>query len=180
MTGLRLGYLALADPALRDRVRKLLFFTASNVSSVVQYGGIGGLEGSQDVVRLYQEELQARRDLFYEGLERLGRVFSGRPPDGAFYAFVRFDPDWRRRATQPLPASPRSAEPTPSQAPGTASSESWAITEYLIGRGRIGCIPGSDFGPAGEGYLRFCFAREREELQGALRSMEGLFKAPGA
>ncbi len=45
MTGLRLGYLALCDAALRDRVRKLLFFTTSNVSSVVQYGGIGALQG---------------------------------------------------------------------------------------------------------------------------------------
>ena len=33
MTGLRLGYMAVADTALRDRVRKVLFFTTSNVSS---------------------------------------------------------------------------------------------------------------------------------------------------
>ena len=37
MTGLRLGYLALGDERLRDRLRKVLFFTTSNVSSVVQY-----------------------------------------------------------------------------------------------------------------------------------------------
>ena len=60
MTGLRLGYLAVADQALRDRVRKLLFFTTSNVSSVVQYGGIGALEGSQDVVARVPRELRER------------------------------------------------------------------------------------------------------------------------
>jgi len=32
-----------------------------------------------------------------------------------------------------------------------------------------------DFGPAGEGYVRFCFARERKELLGALEEMRTLF-----
>jgi aspartate/methionine/tyrosine aminotransferase len=49
------------------------------------------------------------------------------------------------------------------------------MAEHLIGKGRIGCVPGIDFGPASEGYVRFCFAREREELAGALREMKKLF-----
>jgi aspartate/methionine/tyrosine aminotransferase len=49
------------------------------------------------------------------------------------------------------------------------------MAEYLISRGRIGCVPGADFGAAGEGYIRFCFARERRELEGALASMGRLF-----
>jgi aspartate aminotransferase len=162
MTGLRLGYLAIADASLRDRVRKLLFFSTSNVSSVVQYGGIGALEGSQAVVEEYRRELQERRDLFYAGLPTDG-VFAGTPPAGAFYAFLRFDPAWRRLATQALLAAPE------------ASGESWAIADYLIARGRIGCIPGADFGPGGEGHLRFCFARDRRELVGALDSLAALF-----
>jgi aspartate/methionine/tyrosine aminotransferase len=32
-----------------------------------------------------------------------------------------------------------------------------------------------DFGANGEGYIRFCFARGREELAGALDSMARLF-----
>jgi aspartate/methionine/tyrosine aminotransferase len=45
----------------------------------------------------------------------------------------------------------------------------------LISEGRIGCVPGVDFGAHGEGYLRFCFARDRKELTGALQSMGALF-----
>jgi aspartate aminotransferase len=161
MTGLRLGYLAVSDAALRDRLRKVLFFTTSNVASVVQYGGIGALEASQDVVEQCRVELQARRDLFYSGVDTLGGIFTGKPPKGAFYAFLRFDPDWRRRGTKASAAG--------------AASPSWELTEYLISAGRIGCIPGADFGPGGEGYLRFCFARERAELEGALDSLRGLF-----
>jgi aspartate/methionine/tyrosine aminotransferase len=32
-----------------------------------------------------------------------------------------------------------------------------------------------DFGAHGEGYIRFCFARDRRELTGALESMAALF-----
>ena len=45
------------------------------------------------------------------------------------------------------------------------------MTEFLIKKGRIGCVPGVDFGTVGEGHIRFCFARDRAEIQGALESM---------
>ena len=70
VTGLRLGYLAARDPKLRERMKKILFFTTSNVSSVVQHGGIGALEGSQECIETFRQELQRRRDFFYDGLEK--------------------------------------------------------------------------------------------------------------
>jgi aspartate aminotransferase len=159
MTGLRLGYIAARDPQLRERMKKVLFYTASNIASVVQFGGIGALEGPQDCIAGFRQELNARRDLFYEGItSAAGHVFSGAPPRGAFYAFLKIDPAW----TPP--------------AESTQTSRSWAMTEFLISKGRIGCVPGVDFGANGEGYLRFCFARDRAELTGALESMRSLFK----
>jgi aspartate/methionine/tyrosine aminotransferase len=161
MTGLRLGYVALRDGALRERMKKVLFYTASNVSSIIQFGGIGALEGSQDNVSAFRRELQARRDLFYDGIRaHAADVFSGTPPRGAFYAFLRINPAWR------------------SEQPSAPASVSWAMTEHLIARGRIGCVPGADFGANGEGYIRFCFARDRAELSGALASMRALFGTP--
>jgi aspartate/methionine/tyrosine aminotransferase len=50
------------------------------------------------------------------------------------------------------------------------------MTEFLIKKGRIGCVPGVDFGANGEGCVRFCFARERSELEGALAQMRTLFE----
>jgi aspartate aminotransferase len=156
ITGLRLGYVAVNDPVLRDRMKKVLFYTASNISSIVQYGGIGALEGSQACIDAFRGELQARRDLFYAGIDaNAAAMFSGTPPKGAFYAFLKIDPSWPGR--------------------GNAESISWALAQQLIERGRIGCVPGADFGASGEGYLRFCFARDRRELQGALASMKALF-----
>ena len=154
VTGLRLGYLAARDPKLRERMKKILFFTTSNVSSVVQHGGIGALEGSQECIETFRQELQRRRDFFYDSLEKsAGGLLTGVLPKGAFYAYLRIDPRWTP-----------SGEETP-------QSISWALAEHLITRGRIGCIPGADFGSTGEGYIRFCFARDRRELGGALESM---------
>src|SRR5471030_429422 len=160
MTGLRLGYIAIKDAAIRDRAKKLLFYTASNVASVVQYGGIGALEGPQDCIETFRTELRERRDLFYRGITDVaGDVLSGQPPAGAFYAFLRINPAWAEGVQ-------------------STKSLSWRIVEYLIKNGRIGCVPGVDFGPNGEGYVRFCFARDRKELTGALQSMKQLFGVP--
>jgi aspartate aminotransferase len=155
MTGVRLGYLAVKDPKVRDRCKKMLLYTTSNVCSIVQFGGIGALEGSQQCIRDFAVELKARRDLFYDGVRSLNGVFTGERPAGAFYAFLKIDASWE---------GARGKE-----------SLSWAMAEHLIKHGRIGCVPGVDFGATGEGHIRFCFARERKELTGALESMRSLF-----
>jgi len=157
VTGLRLGYISAKDPVLLQRMRKVLLYTTNNVSSVVQYAGVGALEGSQVCVEQFREELRARRDLFYAGIrDAAAGVFSGEPPKGAFYAFLKIAPSW----TSPDPAQP---------------SISWAMAEHLIRHGRIGCVPGADFGARGEAHVRFCFARDRQELMGAIESMRAVF-----
>jgi aspartate/methionine/tyrosine aminotransferase len=160
MTGLRLGYIAIRNANIRERAKKLLFYTTSNVASVVQFGGIGALEGPQDCVDAFRSELRSRRDLFYAGIrEHAAGILAGQPPAGAFYAFLRINPKWDHKAA-------------------STSSLSWRMVEYLIKNGRIGCVPGVDFGAHGEGYVRFCFARDRTELAGAIASMRQLFGVP--
>jgi aspartate aminotransferase len=157
MTGLRLAYTAIKDATIRSRFRKMLFLTVANTSSLIQYGGVGALAGSQHAVEAFRTELLARRDLFFKGMrEAAPQIFSGDPPPGAFYAFLKVDPDWR----SPLASAPESL--------------SWAMTEFLIKKGRIGCVPGVDFGATGEGYIRFCFARDRTELLGAIESLKSI------
>jgi aspartate aminotransferase len=157
ITGLRLGYVVAGDKALLGRMRKVLLYTTSNVNSLAQYGAVGALEGPQACVEEFRRELQARRNLLYGGLsEATGGVLSGEPPKGAFYAFVRIDPAWRASE-------------------GSHASRSWAMTEHLIKHARVGSVPGVDFGPNGEDHIRLCFARGRQEIQGALDSMRAIF-----
>ena len=75
MTGLRLAYIAVHDRDIRDRVRKVLFYTVSNTSSLIQYGGVGALEGSQAVVDEFRQRARgAARSVL--------RRASARPPRG--------------------------------------------------------------------------------------------------
>jgi aspartate aminotransferase len=158
ITGVRVGYFAIKDKALRARATKVVLYTTSNVSSLAQYGALGALQGPQDCITEFQRELKDRRDFFYQGLaEAAPGVFSGNPPDGAFYAFVKINADWAKDAGI------------------KGESLSWAMAEHLIKNARIGCVPGVDFGPESEGYLRFCFGRGRPELTGALQSMKESF-----
>ena len=123
------------------------------MSSIVQFGGIGALEGPQDCIEQFRDELQARRDLFFAGLaDAAPGILSGEPPDGAFYAFVQ---DQSRTGR--------------SDAGVAGPSLSWAMAEHLIKNARIGCVPGVDFGPQRRRLSAVRFARERKELQGRSR-----------
>ena len=155
ITGVRVGYFAMKDPALRDRAAKVVLYSTTNVSSIAQYGAVGAMEGSQQCIADFKTELLFRRDMFYKGIQEAAPgVFSGTPPDGAFYAFLKINADFAKNAGI------------------TGPSLSWAMAEFLIKNARIGCVPGVDFGANSEGYLRFCTCRSREELTGALASMK--------
>lgn len=152
MTGLRLGYLITPDRQIMERMQKVVLYTTNGINSVAQWGGVAALTGSQECVREFQAEYQARRDLFYEGLSGIP-VFEGQPPAGAFYAFVKIADGWR--------------------APDGRTG-SWAMTEHLL-QAKVGSSPGVIFGPSGENYLRFSTACSREDLAGALDAMRVLF-----
>ena len=152
ITGLRLGYLAAHDAKLRERMKKVLFYTTSNVA-----------------VRR-----AARRDRRSRGVAGLRRGF----PRGAAAAarLLLRQPDQRPRLATSSPARRPEARSMRSCAsirggrrrlpPSSASSVSWAMAEHLISQGSIGCVPGADFGATGEGYIRFCFARDRASSGG--------------
>jgi len=166
ITGVRVGYFAIQNAALRDRAAKVVLYSTTNVSSIAQYGAVAAMEGSQQCIDDFKTELRFRRDMFFKGLQDAAPgVFSGNPPDGAFYAFVKIDPEFAKQAG--ITGGSRA------EASAMAGdSLSWAMAEFLIKHARIGCVPGVDFGPRSEGYLRFCTCRSREELTGALASMK--------
>ncbi|CAG0934823.1 aspartate aminotransferase [Thermoflexales bacterium] len=154
MTGLRLGYLATNDDLLVDRCRKLMRLTTNGVPSITQWGGVAALTGAQDVVKEMTQELEARRNLFFEGLQTI-KAFESFRPGGAFYVWSKISASW----------------------PGyQGRRDSWAMTNYLIDQVGVGTSPGIAFGPAGEGYVRFAFTLDRQTLTESIEVMQDLFK----
>ena len=91
---------------------------------------------------------EKRRDVMVAGLNKI-EGFSCRLPKGAFYVF---------------PNITKTGWP------------SKKLADALLDDAGVAALSGTAFGDFGEGYLRFCFARDRRELSGALDSMKQLFR----
>jgi len=143
MTGWRLGYLI----APRDFVRPLQklmqnFFISAN--SFVQRAGIAALtQAGPDIARM-RAVYDERRRFLLAGLKRLGFRIPVEPT-GAFYVFV----------------NARHLAP-----------DSYTLAFDLLEQAKVGVAPGIDFGPGGEGFLRFSYANSLENLTEALRRLE--------
>jgi aminotransferase len=104
--------------------------------------------GEPDVQAMLQEYAR-RREMFVDGLNRIGLTCAR--PQGAFYAF-------------------------PSVARSGLSSEEFA--EGLLFGEKVAVVPGSAFGPSGEGHVRMCYATAYEKLEEALRRIERFLDRP--
>ncbi|MGE5250216.1 MAG: aminotransferase class I/II-fold pyridoxal phosphate-dependent enzyme, partial [Bacteroidota bacterium] len=157
MSGLRLGYIALQDDHLLERLKKLVRCTINGVNSVTQYGAAAALNGPQDATRQMAAEYQKRRDTLLAALEESPyvRAFN---PGGAFYLWARIQPDW----------------------PGyQGQADDWSMTNYLIDQAGIGSSPGSAFGEAGAGYIRFAFSCSTAQVEEAAALLPQVLRRAG-
>lgn len=142
MTGWRLGYLA-GPPALVKEIGKIQEQTATCAPSFVQVGGVAALEGPQEPVARMTAEYERRRNFFVQMLNDIPHV-SCFVPEGAFYAFPRFE----------------------------LGLDSIQLADMLLEKARVAGTPGSAFGAAGEGHVRFSFATSPEVLETAARRIK--------
>ncbi len=139
MTGWRLGYGIMPEP-LAERVELLLTHSIGCTASFTQVAGVEALTGPQEQVDAVVAEYQRRRDVLVAGLNAIPG-WRCRTPQGAFYAF-----------------------PNVSSYGKTAAW--WA--DYLLDEAGVAVLPGTAFGPYGEGYLRLIFANSLENIELAL------------
>lgn len=142
MTGWRLGY-GLFPKWLAPSIARLQVNATSCTASFTQQAGIEALTGDQSGARAMVEEFRRRRDVIVAGLNELPGV-SCRTPRGAFYVF-----------------------PNVTQL-GKTSQE---IADMLLYEAGVASLPGTSFGPGGEGYLRFSYANSTANIQQALARM---------
>lgn len=145
MSGLRVGYIAATDPVFLERCKKLLRCTINGVNSATQFGAAAALEGPQDATRAMRLEYQARRDLLLKGLDGVTALHPV-VPRGSFFLWLRIDPAWDGY---------------------NGARDDWAMTNFLIDEGGVGCSPGTAFGPSGEGCVRLAFSCDRTQVEQA-------------
>ena len=138
MTGWRVGYVCAPAPILEGIV-KVHQYGIMSAPTVAQDAALAALELGEPAVEAMVAEYDRRRRLLVDGLNRLGlETFE---PRGAFYAFPRIS------------------------STGLTSDE---FTERLLVEERVAVVPGSAFGPSGEGHVRMCYATAYEQVEEAL------------
>ena len=58
-------------------------------------------------------------------------------------------------------------------------NDDWSMTNYLIDRVGVGSAPGSAFGPAGAGHIRFAFSCSTEQVREAAGLIPTALRAAG-
>jgi aminotransferase len=139
MTGWRVGYLA-APAAILEGIVKVHQYSIMSAPTTAQDAALEALVGAEPDVERMLAEYDRRRRLVVDGFNALG--LSTFEPRGAFYAF-----------------------PEVTTATGLSSED---FAQQLLQEERVAVIPGSAFGPSGEGHVRACYATSYEQLEDAL------------
>lgn len=144
MTGWRIGWLV-APQEYAAPLRRLQQNLFICAGSVAQHAALAALrEGDADVATM-RAAYTRRREVLLQGLEALGLRVPA-PPEGAYY----------------LLADARHVDP-----------DSLRLARRILEEARVGVGPGVDFGPAGEGFLRFSFASALPRIEEGLRRLRG-------
>ena len=145
MTGWRVGYICGPGEliSVMNKIHQYGILCAPRQGQAAALEALrSGRENGYEDVRQMRESYTRRRRLMVDGLRKMGlHCFE---PRGAFYVF-------------------------PSIQSTGLSSETFC--ERLLQEKRVACVPGTAFGPCGEGYIRCSYATAVDKLNVALERM---------
>jgi len=144
MTGWRVGYL-IAPPPIAAAAARMHRTINGPMNAAVQRAALAAVTTETDWPTRMRLEYQARRELVFELLAGCPGV-DGNPPEGTFYAFVRYDAD--------MPAQ--------------------EVVAAAMARG-VGIRGGTEYGPSGRNHIRIAFSSSRADLQEGVRRLRSLF-----
>jgi len=146
MTGWRLGFMV-APIEMAERLKDFLVTSISCTAEFTQWAGVEALTGDQSFISEMMKRFKEKRDKIVKGLNSIPG-FSCLTPKGAFYAF----PNIKKT--------------------GMTSQE---CADHLLYNAGVAALPGTAFGPYGEGYLRFSYATTLENIDEAIQRIRELF-----
>ncbi len=149
MTGWRIGYAA-APPEVLGGLLRIHQYTIMSAPTVAQYAAIEALRHGEEAVESMRQEYDRRRKLIVGGLNDLG--LTTLEPRGAFYAF----PDI-----------------------SVTGMDEEAFAQKLLEEERVAVVPGTAFGPGGEGFVRCSYATAYEKIEQALERMARFMQRHG-
>ncbi|HEX7928226.1 MAG TPA: aminotransferase class I/II-fold pyridoxal phosphate-dependent enzyme, partial [bacterium] len=150
MTGWRVGYLH-SDRSVVSEILKVHDSMVTCAPVISQYAAIAALERGTEAIAEFKGAYKRRRDLMLRHLDDLSHIFDYQKPNGAYFVFPRV------KDTVPL------------------SGDSRRLAFDLLERAGVALVPGSAFGPTGEGHLRMSYGREEGDIEEAFQRMRKYF-----
>jgi aspartate aminotransferase len=147
MTGWRMGYVLSSNLEIMSQVQKMQYYITACSTDAMQYGVLAALRESADYPSEMRDAFWQRRDLICRRLNAMPGI-SCHVPEGAFYVFPKFD------------------------FPGWTSVD---IALEILKAGVV-CSPGSAFGEAGEGHLRFAYTIGVEQIDAAMDIVQAVLE----
>ncbi len=137
MPGWRIGY-AVGSRKILASLAKTKSYIDFGIFRPIQYAAIKALSGPQDSVKKTVETYKKRRDVFVEGLNKIG--WKVKRPKATFYIWARI----------------------PLKYDALTSME---FAELLVNEAGVVVAPGTGFGEYGEGYIRFALVEDEKRLK---------------
>ncbi len=164
MTGWRIAYLHSDERNVREitKVHDSLVTCAPVIS---QYAAMGALEMSEEKIKEFCLEYKKRRDITCQRLEKLNHLFEFVKPDSAYYIFPKISPKLIELANEREELSLTE----------NGVVDSWKFAFWLLKKIQVAVVPGSAFGPGGEGHIRISFGRKEKDINEAFDRLEKLF-----
>ena len=147
MTGARLGYAA-GPKEMIAKMIMLLENVFSSVFTAVQWGGVAALTSSQQCVEDMKALYRHRKALLVEGINKIPGI-SCKDPAGAFYLMANIK---------------------------QTGLDSRTFAAKLLDQEHMLVIPGVGFGEGGEGFVRFCYATNDENIADGMDRLERFMK----
>jgi len=141
LPGLRLGF-GVGNPDILASLAKTKSYIDFGIFRAVQWAAIQALSGPQDYVHQAVATYQRRRNVFVQGLRRIG--WEAPLPKATFYVWAKL----------PLKFS---------------ALTSLEFATLLVQEAGVVVAPGSGFGEYGEGFVRFALVEPEARLQEAIR-----------
>ncbi|KAF4659672.1 hypothetical protein FOL47_007489 [Perkinsus chesapeaki] len=151
-TGWRVGWVV-CPPRFTETLRAIHDQMVLQSPSPMQFGTIAFTKLDDNYFKhQLPDKYKKRRDVLVPALRRLG--FKVTTPHAAYYAFANFR-----------------------EVPQLKDMSSWEASDYLVEKVGVAGVAGANFCERGSGrgedYIRFCFCRSDDEIQEAIRRLEG-------
>ncbi len=150
MPGFRIGYASGPEEIIKGMLKMHPYITLCS-PTVSQACAVTALRNQKWIEKIIKEYNRRRKFIYKRTNEIKG--FDCLEPEGAFYAFPEFD--FKKNGKK---------------------FTSFGFCEWLLKEAKVACVPGTEFGNLGEGFLRFSYATSFEKIEEGMNRIEKAVK----